>query len=247
MRRAWIRLLQVGPVLAIGTGLFVMLTSRASAQDQPVTQQDVTRTYLSGCAVCHGADAHGTSLGPSLVGVGRASIDYMITSGQMPLADPDSPLERRPSPYSPDLQQALVDYVTALAGGGPGVPNLDPAAADVAAGGVLYRGQCAACHAWSGTGGALLDREAPRLTAATPTQIAEAIRTGPGAMPVFGPAALNDEQLNDTVAFVDSLKRPHDRGGLSLAHLGPVSEGAVAIVLGLGLLLVGVRWIGTDR
>jgi ubiquinol-cytochrome c reductase cytochrome c subunit len=82
---------------------------------------------------------------------------------------------------------------------------------------------------------------------ATPQQIAEAIRTGPGSMPVFGNAALDDAQLNDTVAFVDSLKHTDDRGGLALGHVGPVTEGAIAIVGALGLLLLATRWIGTDR
>ena len=66
-------------------------------------------------------------------------------------------------------------------------------------------------------------------------------------MPVFGPAALDDRQLDDTVAFVDSLKRPDDRGGLALGHIGPVTEGAIAIVGALGLLLLASRWIGTER
>ena len=31
---------------------------------------DAHEVFLSDCAVCHGADGHGTSKGPSLVGVG---------------------------------------------------------------------------------------------------------------------------------------------------------------------------------
>ncbi|HJQ42421.1 MAG TPA: c-type cytochrome [Jatrophihabitantaceae bacterium] len=236
--------ISVVPVLAALAYLaFVGEPSHA----QSASAVDARSTYLADCAVCHQADGGGSPRGPSLRGVGRASIDYMVTTGRMPLAEPTDRLERRTPRYSPDQQRALVDYVTGLSQGGPDIPNLDLSTADVAAGGEAFREQCAACHAWSGTGGALLEREAPGLGAATPTQIAEAIRTGPGTMPVFGAAALDDQQLNNTTAFVDSLKRTDDRGGLPLAHIGPVTEGAIAIIVGLGLLLVAVRWIGTDR
>jgi len=41
------------------------------------------------------------------------------------------------------------------------------------------------------------------------------------------------------------LDHPDDRGGQPLWYLGPVAEGAIAIVLGLGLLLLVSRWIGS--
>lgn len=244
----------VAPVLGVTAVTAVLfMGTRALAQTSDGSSPEwARRTYLSDCAVCHGADATGSTRGPSLTGVGRASIDFMVTTGRMPLSEPDQRMARRTPRYDADQQRALVDFVTTLSvaapsGAGPDVPTLDLAGANVARGGELFRAQCAACHAWSGGGGALLDRESPGVAAATPTQIAEAIRTGPGAMPVFGTAALDDRQLNDTVAFVDSLKHTDDRGGLALGHVGPVSEGAIAIVGALGLLLIGARWIGTSR
>ena len=234
-------------VVLVVSAFFAILLSSHRVSAAPQQADAARRTYLSDCAVCHGADGSGTNQGPSLKDVGTASIDYMISTGRMPIADPTQRLARRTPQYPSDEQRALVDYVGTLSGGGPDVPHLDLHAADIARGGEAFREQCAACHAWSGTGGALLQREAPELTEATPTQIAEAIRTGPGSMPVFGPAALDDRQLDDTVAFVDSLKRPDDRGGLALGHIGPVTEGAIAIVGALGLLLLASRWIGTER
>jgi ubiquinol-cytochrome c reductase cytochrome c subunit len=249
MVRWVVRLAFLGPVAGVSAVLFVLLgPAAARGATASKTDEDATqRTYLADCAVCHGSDGSGTNRGPTLKGVGRASVDYMVTTGRMPIAEPTDHLERRTPKYSPDQQRALVDYVTTLTGGGPDIPSLDLDQADEAQGGEVFREQCAACHAWSGDGGALLDREAPPLKPATPTQIAEAIRTGPGAMPVFGSAAISDNQLDDTVKFVDSLKHTDDRGGLPLGHLGPVSEGAIAIVGGIGLLLIASRWIGTDR
>jgi ubiquinol-cytochrome c reductase cytochrome c subunit len=140
----------------------------------------------------------------------------------------------------------LVDYVVQLAGGGgPAIPDVQAAAGNVAAGGTIYRLQCAACHAWSGDGGALLQRAAPPTHPATPLEIAEAVRSGPGNMPAFGNAAVSDAQLQSLVRYVRYLDHPEDRGGAPLGHVGPLAEGAVAVFVGLGLLVLGVRWIGT--
>jgi ubiquinol-cytochrome c reductase cytochrome c subunit len=105
--------------------------------------------------------------------------------------------------------------------------------------------QCAACHAWSGDGGALLQREAPSIHPASALEIAEAVRAGPGNMPAFGRAALDDRQLQSLVRYVRYLDHPDDRGGAPLWHLGPLAEGAVAVFVGLALLVVAVRWIGS--
>jgi ubiquinol-cytochrome c reductase cytochrome c subunit len=76
-------------------------------------------------------------------------------------------------------------------------------------------------------------------------EIAEAIHTGPGAMPVFGPELVNDEQLDSLVRYVLYLKEPRDAGGLPIGRVGPVAEGAVGWVFGLGALVLFIRWIGT--
>jgi len=108
----------------------------------------------------------------------------------------------------------------------------------------LFRAQCAACHQWSEQGGALLHREAPSLDASTPTQVAEAVRIGPGAMPVFGNAAIDSAQLNSLVKYVQLLHHPNDRGGQPLWHLGPVVEGAVGLIA-VGALAIVLRMLGT--
>ena len=105
---------------------------------------------------------------------------------------------------------------------------------------------CAACHSWSGRGGALLHREAPPLDASTETQILEAMLVGPGNMPSFGPAAVSDTDRADVAAYTRQIARhPDDRGGFPLWHLGPLPEGALAVFAGLVLLLVLARAIGT--
>lgn len=230
--------------------------------DQPSDGREAAEVYRSDCSFCHGSDGGGTAQGPTLVGVGAASLDYELSTGRMPLAAsgranelgrPVRPLprvgpfdpsrtERHDPAYDRRTIDALIEYVTNLTGGGgPPIPEVD--GGDVANGGQLFRLQCAACHSWSGVGGALLHREAPPLHHATPVQVGEAIRVGPGQMPDFGRAALDDDEVRDVVAYVRHLDEKRAPGGFSLGRMGPVSEGAVALV-GLASLVAFVRWIG---
>lgn len=254
--------------LSVILGATILRPGRGLAQAQgPTTTGSPPMgqtVYLRDCAVCHGADAAGTNQGPSLQGVGAASVDYWVSSGRMPLvsngrnppspyqqtppgqllANPDAQAHRHTPAYPPDVTATVVGYVTTIAPGGPDVPSLDLRGAKLAAGGEVFRLQCAACHSWDGTGGALYGRQAPALHASTPTQIAEAVRTGPGQMPAFGTSAVPPDQLANLVAYVRYLDKPTDRGGAGLWHLGPVAEGGVAIIGGLGALLLISRWIG---
>ena len=179
-------------------------------------------------------------------GAGAGLVDYYLSTGRMPLRDPSDRVQRGEPAYSPSTIRRLVRYVSDLVdGGGPPIPRLHLTGGDLASGGTLYRLQCAACHAWSGGGGALLHVDAPSTHPATPKQVAEAVRGGPGNMPAFGNAALTPSQLDSVVRYVRYLDRPDDRGGLALWHLGPLAEGAIAVFLGLGALLIASRWIGT--
>jgi ubiquinol-cytochrome c reductase cytochrome c subunit len=255
-------------LLAAAGGVFLWShQSRASAAG-PRTAAPAANAmtiYLRDCAVCHGADATGTTRGPSLQGVGRAAVDYWVSTGRMPLYGntghpfrspaqypkpgqllPDSQglPNRHPPAYPPEVISQLDDYVVSLTGVGPDIPAVNLQAANLAVGGGLFREQCAACHAWGGDGGALLHLPAPALHQATPVQIAEAIRTGPGLMPAFGQAAISDQDLNSVVAYVRYLDHPSNRGGNSLWHIGPVAEGGIAWVVAMGAVLVVVRKIG---
>jgi ubiquinol-cytochrome c reductase cytochrome c subunit len=233
--------LAVAPLaLAAALGPAFLLRSTSAAPAEP----SIMTIFLRDCSVCHGPAGEGTDRGPAIAGVGAAAADYWISTGRMPLPSPTAdPTYRRPLRYTPSEVAGLVAYVAALKPGGLPIPEVDLNGADEARGGELFRLQCAACHAWSGTGGALLHREAPPLQGATPTQIAEAVRIGPGQMPAFGTAAIPDSDLAGLVAYVLTLDHPADRGGTPLNHVGPLAEGAVAMAA-LGALLVAARWIG---
>ena len=199
--------------------------------------------YLRDCGVCHGEQGQGTPLGQSLKDISPAEVDYALSSGRMPIDKPDAERRRRDPKYSDAERQAIVDHMRPFIARQPDIPQVHPEEGDIAQGAELYLAQCAACHQWAGEGGALLgDIESPALGPVTPLQVAEAIRAGPLNMPAF---VLSDEEVNSIAAYVEYLKRPEDRGGAELWHFGPLPEGAIAWIFGLGVVLLFCRWIGT--
>lgn len=218
-----------------------------AAQERPPAEQleQGRRLYTTGCSSCHGVDARGSTQGPSLQGVGAAAVDFWVSTGRMPLKTERSQAVRKPPAFDREQTDAIVAYVTSLAPGGPAIPELDLGRADLVEGGELYRANCAACHGAAAIGGALASgRHAPALRPATARQVAEAIRTGPSTMPNFGPDTFTDEQVTDIVAYVESLDDPEDDGGFGLGHAGPIPEGFVGWLVGLGALLLACYWIG---
>ena len=199
--------------------------------------------FVVHCSSCHGIDAQGTNNGPSLVDAGAASADFYLRTGRMPLNDPhDQPVRHAPA-FPPDQIADLVAYVASL-DSGPPIPTVLPG--DVAAGNTLYSINCAQCHNVAGAGGALGYGDiVPSLRQASSLDVVEAARIGPAPMPVFGPQTLTDQQVSDVASYVQYLHHPADRGGFGLGHLGPIPEGFVGWVVGMGALLLVARLIGT--
>ena len=243
----------VAAVLGVTAVVMMLIGGRASAQtsgsDDLVEQG--RSLYNTGCVSCHGPDGNGVVTadgevrGPSIQSAGEAGAYYQLSTGRMPLANPgDQAVRKRPA-YTDEEIQALTAYVASL-GDGPKLPPVDVQHADLAAGGELFRANCAPCHSASGAGGALsYGRAAPPLAHAEPLQVAAALRSGPGQMPVFGPDVISDEQLNDVAAYVQYLRHPQDPGGVPIGRTGPVPEGFVAWFFGMSALVAFVAWIGT--
>ena len=199
--------------------------------------------FLTSCAACHGSQGAGTAKGPDIRNAGAALADFMLRTGRMPLADPAAPA-RRGTPFFSDADRAaIVAYVTSL-GQGPGIPDVVTSAADVNAGRNLFVANCAACHGPSGGGGAVGGGfVAPALNQADPTTVGEAVVSGPGPMPRF---SFSQDQLNNLAAYVEFLRNAPQPGGWSSPEVGPVTEGFVAGMTLLGLLVVA-RWVAVRR
>jgi len=242
--RALSRILRWGLLFAFGLQLWSSIGPAASQSVGPSSVgQDL---YTANCSTCHGVDLTGTQDGPSLQGVGAAGVDFMLSTGRMPLGDPLQQPARQPSKFTPAQIDAIVAYVTSRAPGGPAIPSADLALGSLPEGMRLYSGICAACHGAGATGDSVGGGQiAPALGTSTDRQVAEAVRFGPGTMPAFSEGSLTDAQLASIIRYVRFLKVSRNPGGLGIDRLGPVAEGFVAIVVGLGLLLLTIYVTGT--
>jgi len=205
--------------------------------------------FEANCSSCHGTDAYGTDRAPNLVGVGAATVDFWVSTGRMPLADSTIQPERKPPRFDRRQTLSIANYVASLAPPSPAapeIPNVNTAGANLADGNTLFVLNCAGCHTVTGAGDALADGYfAPSLHKASKTQVAEAMRTGPGNMPRFGPGTLSDRQTADIVAYVvGTIEHPVNRGGLGLGEIGPVAEGFVALLIGVGGIMLIAFWLG---
>jgi ubiquinol-cytochrome c reductase cytochrome c subunit len=207
--------------------------------------------FEANCASCHGTNAFGTERAPNLVGVGAATVDFWVSTGRMPLAESSIQALRKPPRFGRKQTLEIAAFVASLAPAaqsGPAIPSVDTVTANLATGESLFVLDCAGCHTVTGAGDALADGYfAPSLHRATKTQVAEAVRTGPGNMPRFGPGNLSDKQVADIVAYVTGpIQHPDNAGGLGLGGIGPVAEGFIGLLIGVGGLMLVAFWIG-DR
>lgn len=199
--------------------------------------------YQRDCAWCHGGDAEGTNSGPAIEG--GASTHFMLSTGRMPIQDPGDTVERRDPAYSQETIDELTDYVSELSPGTE-VPDVDIESAELAVGAKLYADNCASCHSSTGVGGALTSGvEAPRVRHSSAVEVAEAMLTGPGEMPVFDEEVFSEEEVTAIAAYVEDLGDAEARGGHPLGWYGPVAEGALGLLVGVGAMLLLIRWIGT--
>jgi quinol---cytochrome-c reductase cytochrome c subunit len=206
--------------------------------------------FARNCSSCHGMNAEGTSNGPSLIGVGAAAVDFQVSTGRMPGKDLGPEMPRKPVTFTPAQIHQLSAYIASL-GGGPAIPSaaqVGTAGTNVALGQQLFTTDCAQCHNFAGAGGALTyGKSAPALTQSTPTQIYEAMQTGPESMPVFSDTTITPDQKRDIIAYVTQTRAEPNPGGFSLGRVGPVTEGLVAFLAGIAALVFAAMWLTMKR
>ncbi|MCZ4499617.1 MAG: Cytochrome bc1 complex cytochrome c subunit [Marmoricola sp.] len=211
--------------------------------------------FAVSCSSCHGLNAEGiltkrgTNYGPSLIGVGAAAVDFQVSSGRMPMAQPGAQALRKRPVFNDEQVSQLAAYVASL-GAGPAIPEAseyDTANAtneQIVRGGEFFRTNCTACHNFAGSGGALpKGKFAPSLIGVPSKHIFEAMLTGPQQMPVFSNGVLTADDKRDIIAYLKKQENSPSYGGFTLGSVGPVSEGMFAWIVGIGGLVVAGIWI----
>jgi ubiquinol-cytochrome c reductase cytochrome c subunit len=246
------------------TGTLYAAFSPAQAELRAQTDTELIaegrELFLVGCSFCHGRNGEGVltasgeqQLGPSLVGVGAAAVDFYVGTGRMPLQQPGQQSLTKAEAYTQDEIDAMAAYVASL-GPGPAVPDSSDYSTEGMSeeekqlaqlrGGQFFLTNCTACHNFDGSGGAMpWGKEAPNLKSTDPRHVYEAMLVGPGEMPVFSNAVITPEDKRDIIAYLTSLEESPNYGGFSLGGLGPVSEGMFAWVVGIGACVGAAIWI----
>ena len=236
------------------TGVVIAYGDSAITYNAPSSKLDTLgrALFLENCASCHGTEANGVPANgtsgsfPDLVGLGPATIDFWVDSGRMPAADVRAVQAIRHQPRLNQSQAlAIAAWVNSLDPSYPSIPTPHLKDANVSDGAALFALNCAACHTIEGDGDALAsDTFAPSLRDIPAFEVVEAIRTGPANMPRFT-GNLSDDQVRDIVAYVTTeIQHPNNPGGFGLGGLGPVAEGFVGLLVGVGLLILIAYWVG---
>jgi ubiquinol-cytochrome c reductase cytochrome c subunit len=244
---ALVVLLLVG--LLLTGGAYALFSSSTTAKADEYSAADIekgNKLFVTNCATCHGINAEGTENGPSLIGVGAAAVDFQVGTGRMPLQMHGPQAQVKAPQFSDEEISQMAGFVASL-GPGPAVPEeeyLNTAEGDAAAGGGLFRTNCAMCHNVVGAGGALTrGKYAPNLSEVSEKHLYEAMQTGPQNMPMFNDANLSPEEKRDVVTYIREVSEETSPGGFKLGSLGPVSEGLFIWFFGLASVIGITVWL----
>lgn len=232
-------------------GAYTMFTASTAAAEPVAASQSLVeegaKLFAANCATCHGVSAAGTKAGPSLYGVGAASVDFQVGTGRMPLAASGPQAPQKPVQFTADQTRAMAEYIGSLAPG-PDIPDDKylQANGDATLGAELFRINCAMCHNVAGAGGALTQgKYAPSIAGvgSAPVHVYEAMVTGPQSMPVFSDLNITPKEKADIITYLAYLDKTPSPGGFNLGNLGPVAEGLFVWIFGLGAIVGVTIWI----
>jgi len=240
-----VALISLGATFQVASAL--PSTTKMETTAQSTLIEEGKRIFAQGCSSCHGLNAEGGGIAPSLIGVGAASVDFQVGTGRMPMADMSQQAMRKTPIYNAEQTAALAAYVASLA---PGPDVISEAQltyerdGSTAQGGELFRTNCAMCHNFAGQGGALTQgKYAPTLMGVDARHIYEAMITGPQSMPVFSDKTITPEEKLSIIKWIKAAENEPNLGGASLGRVGPVTEGLLVWSLGLGLLIGIAVWL----
>jgi ubiquinol-cytochrome c reductase cytochrome c subunit len=241
--------------LFLAGGVYTAFTPGAFADDDiqlSAAAQEGKALFDNSCISCHGTGGQGVDdRGPSLIGVGAASVEFQVSTGRMPMTRQEAQAEEKTPQFDETQTKQLAQYIQEI-GGGPQIPegslveDLKSNPEAIARGGELFRVNCTACHGYGGGGGALSSGKfAPSLHTATAEQIYAAMLTGPQNMPVFGDNQLTPEQKREIITYIQlQLQEDKDPGGVfNLGRYGPSTEGVAIFLVGITILVFTALWI----
>ena len=242
----------------------VCLNGHLIAVRQPLPSPTPTRRSRSSragqllfaqtCSSCHGNEANGVgpegqaTIGPNLVGLGAGDRRLLGDTGRMPAADVKAvEAERRRARLTPLQALELAAWVNSLDPAVPAVPYAAPEGRQP-----VGRGRTSSrSTARPATPSPATVTRWP--TAPTPRRCAE--RHGPPGgrgdphrpgqhAPLHGQPDRPAGATTSSAYVTDRIQHPTNPGGFGLGGVGPVAEGFVALLIGVGGLVLVCFWIG---
>jgi ubiquinol-cytochrome c reductase cytochrome c subunit len=201
--------------------------------------------FQAHCAACHGTRGEGgpgpgVLAGPPVDDVDVNFVDMTLRTGRMPIAAPSHGV--RIDRYDDDQREAVVAFMRErfdLAGEIPVIGE-----GDAARGQELYIRNCAACHAAAASGGISgAAVRVPPLKGLDPVAIHQGTRVGPFEMPAFEAAVLDDQAIDDMIAYLAVVDTaPRTAGGLQ--ELDAISSALLMLVLAVvaGVVIAVTAW-----
>src|SRR5665648_1129426 len=121
---------RIAPVVLLVMALLITGAVYAALTPTPAgatvtTQTDVDAgraLFQANCATCHGTGARGGDVGPSLIGVGAAAVDFQVSTGRMPMQASGPQAAAKPPVLDAEQTRQLAAYVASLAPG-PSIPT----------------------------------------------------------------------------------------------------------------------------
>ncbi len=105
----------IGLTFSVATATEAPTSVAAAARSTLIAEGQ--QIFLKGCSSCHGLNGEGAAVGPSLIGVGAASVDFQVATGRMPMQDMSQQAMRKAPVYNEEEVAALAAYVASLAPG----------------------------------------------------------------------------------------------------------------------------------
>ena len=162
----------------------------------------------------------------------------------MPLAAPGAQAPDKAVTFTDEQIAAMAAYVATL-GPGPAIPTEEQLAyedADLTEGGELFRTTALSATTSPARVGLSPTASTP-ITGTSPKHIYEAMLTGPQSMPVFGDGTISSEEKRAIIRYIRELDQEPNPGGFGLGRIGPVAEGAVIWIIGIGALIFLAIWL----
>ena len=222
-------------------------SSAEAVEADAETIQQGGELFQANCAACHGPTGQGgtgtggeVTAGPSIADVDVAYSDMTMRTGRMPIADRDAGV------YIEEFDDAQREAVLAWMQERLDVPGEIPEVldGDPSRGQELYTRNCVACHGAGGAGGISgAGVTVPPVDGLDPVATFEATRVGPFEMPAFSEQVLDDQQVSDIAAYLESTGDAPS----TLLGMHEVDEVTGALFAGALALLAVVALLITDR